>query len=59
MSQENLEAVRAVYEQWGRGNLGAGTDLYDRLVLYVPLADFPAAAYYVGRRVPASSCGTI
>jgi ketosteroid isomerase-like protein len=48
MSQENLDAVGTVYQQWGRGNLGAGRELYDRFVLYIPLVDFPAAAYYVG-----------
>jgi ketosteroid isomerase-like protein len=49
MSQENVEAVRAVYEEWDKGNFRAGVDLYDPLVLFIPLADFPAARHYLGK----------
>jgi ketosteroid isomerase-like protein len=48
MSQENVEAVRGVYDQWGRGNFRAGVDLYDPLLLFIPLVDFPAAHHYLG-----------
>jgi ketosteroid isomerase-like protein len=29
MSEENVEAVRAIYAEWAHGNLGAGLTLYD------------------------------
>src|SRR5215212_8784628 len=48
LSQENVNAVRAVYEEWEKGNFRAGVDLYDPLVLFIPLADFPAAGHYLG-----------
>ena len=48
MSQENVEAVRAVYEEWAKGNLGAGVDLYDPLVLFIPLSDLMSESRYVG-----------
>ena len=48
MSQENVEIVRAVYDEWGRGNFRAGLDLYDSLVLYIPLPEFPHAGRYLG-----------
>jgi ketosteroid isomerase-like protein len=41
--------LRAVYDQWGKGNFLAGVELYDQHVLYVPLAGLPdAAAPYLG-----------
>jgi hypothetical protein len=49
MSQENVEAVRAVYEEWAQGNFRAGTDLYDPLVLFIPIPEFPAAEHYLGK----------
>ena len=49
MSQENVEAVRAVYEEWAKGNFRAGTDLYDPLVLFIPIPEFPAAEHYLGK----------
>ena len=48
MSQENVEAVRAVYEEWRNGNFRAGVDLYDPLVLLVQGAGFPEAGAYLG-----------
>jgi len=48
MSQENVEIVRAAYEEWEQGDLGAGVDRYDRHVLFIPLADFPDAGLYLG-----------
>lgn len=29
MSQENVEAVRRIYEEWAKGNMGAGVELFD------------------------------
>jgi ketosteroid isomerase-like protein len=49
MSQENVEVVRAIYEEWAKGNLRAGRDLYDRRVLFIPIAEmFDARDFYVG-----------
>jgi ketosteroid isomerase-like protein len=49
MSQENVEAVRVIYDEWGRGNFRAGVELYDPLVLFIPIVEFPAADHYLGR----------
>jgi len=48
MSQENVEALRAVYEEWAKGNLSAGGDLYDREILFIPPAVWPEAGTYRG-----------
>jgi ketosteroid isomerase-like protein len=48
MSQENLDAVRAVYEEWAKGNLRAGVDLFDPDVLLIPLPEMPNAGRYLG-----------
>src|SRR3954470_20647488 len=49
MSQAKVDVVRAVYEEWGKGNFRAGVDLYDNHVLYVPMAELPDVRdYYVG-----------
>ena len=50
MSEENVEAVRAVYEEWKNGNFKAGTDLYDEQVLLVQTAAFPDPGSYRGLR---------
>ena len=47
--QENVEIVREIYAEWGRGNFRAGTDLYDPHVVLVIRQDFPDAGVYVGR----------
>jgi ketosteroid isomerase-like protein len=49
MSQENVEALRAVYEEWGNGNFRAGVDLYDPDVVFVQGAGFPESGAYHGR----------
>jgi ketosteroid isomerase-like protein len=41
MSQENLYAVRAVYEEWAKDHLRAGVDLFDPDVLLIPLPEMP------------------
>jgi len=48
MSQENVDALRAIYEEWGRGNFRTGVDLYDPLCVFIPFVEFPAADYYLG-----------
>jgi ketosteroid isomerase-like protein len=48
MSQANVEAVRAVYEDWGKGNFRSGVDLYDPLALLVQGPGFPEAGAYLG-----------
>jgi ketosteroid isomerase-like protein len=49
MSQENVEAIRRVYEGWGEGDFRAGVDLLDPLVLFVLGTNFPDAGSYLGR----------
>jgi ketosteroid isomerase-like protein len=41
MSRENVDTLRAVYEEWARGNFRAGVDLYDEHVLYLPVGGLP------------------
>jgi ketosteroid isomerase-like protein len=48
MSRKNVELVRQIYERWGRGDFGAGTDLYDPHVLLVLRPEFPDAGAYCG-----------
>jgi ketosteroid isomerase-like protein len=48
MSQTNLEIVRQIYERWGRGDFGAGVELYDPYVLLVLRPEFPEAGAYCG-----------
>ena len=49
MSQEHVEALRAVYDEWGNGNFRAGVDLYDPDVVFVQGAGFPESGAYHGR----------
>ena len=48
MSQENVAAVRAVYDEWRNGNFRAGVDLYDAQALLVQGETFPESGNYVG-----------
>ena len=48
MSRENVDALRAVYEEWSRGNFRTGFDLYDPDVLLVSRRDLPDPDRYVG-----------
>src|SRR5262245_14338664 len=41
MSQENVEAVRAIYERFAEGDFRATVDLLDRHVRFLMLADDP------------------
>ncbi len=46
MSRENIDALRAIYDEWQKGNLRAGRDLYDPDVLFIPGG--PDAGRYLG-----------
>ena len=48
MSRENVEVVRAVYDEWAKGNFRAGVELYDPNILLVLTEDFPEADKYLG-----------
>ena len=48
MSHENVEAIRGVYERWGRGDFRASLDVFDPLVLLVMRPEFPDAGTYLG-----------
>jgi len=48
MSQENVEIVRQVYSEWGRGNFRAGTELFDPHTLLVLRPPLPEAGAYHG-----------
>src|SRR5918996_4042404 len=41
MSEENVEIVRAIHDEWGRGNLHAGIEHYDRRITFIPVEDRP------------------
>jgi ketosteroid isomerase-like protein len=41
MSEENVEIVRAIHDEWGRGNLRAGIEHYDRRITFIPVEDRP------------------
>src|SRR3954470_18104102 len=48
MSRENVEAVRAIYDEFGDGDFRASVDLLDRHVVFMPLPDAPETEIYVG-----------
>ena len=48
MSEGNVEAVRRVYEQWGRGNFRAGVELYDPHVVLVQRQELLESGTYLG-----------
>jgi ketosteroid isomerase-like protein len=48
MSQENVEAVRAVYERWSEGDFRASVHLFDPHVVLVLRPEFPDAGTYLG-----------
>ena len=35
MSEENVEALRPIYDEWAKGNLRAGLDLLDPHIVYI------------------------
>jgi ketosteroid isomerase-like protein len=48
MSRENVEVVRAIYEEWGKGNFRAGGELWDGRVVFVPGPEVPDVGDYLG-----------
>ena len=44
VSEENVEIVRRIYGEWGRGNFREGTELYDPHVLLVLRREFGLAS---------------
>jgi ketosteroid isomerase-like protein len=48
MSQENVEIVRAVYDEWEKGNFQAGGGLWDQRVLFIPVPELPGSGDYHG-----------
>ncbi len=48
MSDDNVEAVRSVYEGWSEGDFTVGTDLLDPKILFVLGPEFPDAGTYLG-----------
>jgi ketosteroid isomerase-like protein len=48
MAQQNVEAVRRVYERWARGDFTASMDLLDAQAVLVIGSDFPDAGTYEG-----------
>ena len=48
MSQQNLEAIRSVYERWGEGDFRGGVDLYDAQVVFIQRPEFPESGTYLG-----------
>lgn len=49
MSQENLEAVRRIYEAWAKGDFRSGVGDLDPHVMFITSSDFPEFGVYVGR----------
>jgi ketosteroid isomerase-like protein len=48
MSDDRVEVIRAVYDEWGRGNFQAGVELYDPLALLVLDRQLPEHGTYLG-----------
>jgi ketosteroid isomerase-like protein len=48
MSEENVAAIRRIYEEWARGNFREGVELYDPQIVLVQGRDFPESGTYVG-----------
>jgi ketosteroid isomerase-like protein len=54
VSEENVEAVRAVFERWSEGDFRASVELLDPHVVLVLGAEFPDAGTYVGAEAVAA-----
>ena len=48
MSEENEEAVRAIYERFAQGDFRASADLLDPHIVFLLLPESPEAEVYVG-----------
>ena len=49
MSQENVEIVQSIYEDWREGDFRRPVDLFDLHVVFVLHAGFPEPGVYLGR----------
>jgi ketosteroid isomerase-like protein len=50
VSKDNVEALRRIYEAWGRGEFSEGAELYDPHVVLVLRPEFPEAGPHYGRK---------
>src|SRR5919202_1293865 len=48
MSKETVATVRAIYDEWAKGNLAAGIDLYDPDIVFIPTGDTPDSRRFIG-----------
>jgi ketosteroid isomerase-like protein len=48
MSQEKVEVMRRIFDDWGRGNFRPAAELFDPHVVLVLRPEFPEAGVYVG-----------
>jgi ketosteroid isomerase-like protein len=48
VSQENVDTMRGIYADWGRGRFSSGVELFDPHVMLVLRSEFPDAGVYVG-----------
>jgi ketosteroid isomerase-like protein len=39
MSEENVARLRAIYDEWGRGNIRAGTEFFAPDIAFEPMAE--------------------
>ena len=49
MSEENLEAIRGVYERWAEGDFQWGLEIFDPEMEFVLPPSFPESGTYRGR----------
>jgi hypothetical protein len=59
MSEENVEAVRAIYERFSEGDFRASVDLFDRHLLYLMMPDAPEAEDFVGVEAVATAAALV
>ena len=48
MSQQNVDIMRRIYDDWGRGNFRSGVERFDPDIVLVLGPEFPDAGTYVG-----------
>ena len=51
MSQENVETLRAVYDDWERGDFTTSLPLFDENVTFAIDPGVPDGGIYIGRTV--------
>ncbi|MCA1695961.1 MAG: nuclear transport factor 2 family protein [Actinobacteria bacterium] len=59
MSEENVEIVRRIYEQWSEGDFRGGSDLLDPQVVVVIPGGFPDPGTYLGTEAIAAYTRTV